>query len=100
MNKGHTDHMATSAVTQEFATLITNAFSIVAALAWSEAIRNLLQTNLLEDHPLVGPLVFAVMVTMLTYLVSTTIGKKGKQPCTALCTPAPSATQRPTQRSA
>ena len=87
----------TTAVTQEFATLITNAFSLVAALAWSDAIKALLQTDILEKYPLVGPLAFAVAVTMLAYAVSTTIGKRGKQPCTALCTPAPD-TQRPTAR--
>ena len=88
--------MATD-VTQEIATLVTNAFSLVAALAWSDAIKALLKTNMLEKYPVVGPVAFAVAVSVLAYVVSTTVGKRGKQQCTTLCTPAP-ATQRPTAR--
>lgn len=89
--------MATD-VTQEIATLFTNAFSLVAALAWSDAIKAMLKTELLVKYPVVGPVAFAVVVTVLAYAVSTTIGKRGKQPCTTICTPPPT-TQRPTASS-
>jgi hypothetical protein len=68
------------------ATLVTNAFSLVAALAWSDAIQRILkQVDYLHRSPIVGPLAYALMVSVLAYFVTTTVGKLAKAPCTSLC---------------
>jgi hypothetical protein len=77
------------AITQEFATMIVAAFGLVAALAWSDAIKAALATDLYKAAPVLGPLLFACIVTLLAWLVSTTLGSVARKPCTELCTPPP-----------
>lgn len=79
-----------SAVSQQFSTLIANAFGIVAALAWSDAINTALSKfKVFRDMPILGPFVFAAVVTLLAYLVGRALSDKVAQPCTRLCPPDP-----------
>lgn len=81
------------AVTQEFATLITNAVSLVSALAWSEAMKTILQNNtMFQGNRYIGPIVYAICVTLLAFVVSRTLGKKAKPACTSICPPKPTPT--------
>lgn len=82
-----------SAVTQEFAFLITNSISLVAAFAWNDAFKQILKADLLESWPVSGAFVYAVAVTLLAYVVSRTIGSYAKKACTEICTAPP--TSRP-----
>lgn len=77
------------ALTQEFATMIVTAFGLVAALAWSDAIKAALSTDLYKAAPVLGPLLFACIVTLLAWVVSTSLGSVARKPCTELCTPPP-----------
>ncbi|MBW3003828.1 hypothetical protein KY337_04650 [Candidatus Woesearchaeota archaeon] len=56
----------------KFASLITAAFGLVAALAWNDAIK-LFMTNLGLDK--YGPLFYAIIVTLLAVLFTLWIGK-------------------------
>ena len=85
-----------SNVTQEFATMIVNGFSLVAALAWTDAIKTVLQRqNLFDAHPLAGPVVFAIVVTILAFIMSKVLIKVIKPTCMTLCAPQVTPTTRP-----
>jgi formate/nitrite transporter FocA (FNT family) len=51
-------------------TLILGGFGVVAALAWNEAIKTLLDTLLPRSSALVGKFVYAIVVTIVTVLIS------------------------------
>lgn len=73
-------------VSAQFATLITNAFGLVAALAWSDAIKKLFERGgPMAGMPYTGPFTYAILVTLLAYGVSVTLGKLVKSECTKLC---------------
>jgi len=75
-----------SNVEQTFASFITQGFSLVAALAWSDAIRTVLQIDFFKAHPLAGPIAYACVVTLLAYVLSRILAPIAK---------APDATQKP-----
>ena len=50
---------------ETFATLITSAFGLVAALAWNETIKALISEFITRGSGLWGYLVYAVVVTLL-----------------------------------
>ena len=59
-------------LTEKFATLITGAFGLVAALAWNSAIQ-----KWFEAHPLFaagGPWLYALFVTIIAVLATWWIG--------------------------
>lgn len=82
-------------VSQHFITLFSNAVGIVAALAWADALSGFLQSfAVARKHPLVGPFVYAALITLLAWLVAHTLGGYVKQACTQLCA-TPDATPTP-----
>lgn len=81
-------------ISQQFATLITNAAGIVAALAWSDALTAVFQRlRIFKSNPLLGPFVYAAILTLAAYALSRALSGLAKQPCTRLC--APEATRAP-----
>lgn len=78
--------MATLDVSREFATLLNNAFGIVAALAWSDALKGAFtKLEVFKTWPFVGPFVFAGVITLMAYAASRALSKLTKKPCTTLC---------------
>lgn len=80
----------TQTISEEFSTLVTNAFALMAALSWSEAVKSLFANKgLLAGLPVSkwGPLFFAVLTTCLALMVASTIGKYKKEECTKICPP-------------
>lgn len=85
-------------IQQQFATLISNAFAIVAALAWSDALRAMFDhLELFKGHAVVGGFVMAALITLAAFMAGRALGKYAKQPCTRLCdAPTTSPTWPPT----
>jgi hypothetical protein len=83
---------------REFATLITNAFGLIAALAWSDAIKAIFdKLAKFKYWPFSGPVMFAVLITVLAYVATVTVGRLSKDSCTKMCAPDdPQATLAPT----
>ena len=76
----------TTEVSQQFSMLISNAFGIVAALAWSDAINGSMQKlQVFKTNPLLGPFVYAAVITLLAYVAGRALSGYLKQPCTQLC---------------
>lgn len=76
----------TTEVSQQFSTLIANAFGIVAALAWSDALNGFFQKiKLFNASPKLGPFVFAAAITLVAYLVGKALSRYVNAPCTRLC---------------
>jgi hypothetical protein len=68
--------------------LLTNAFGLVTALAWSDAVKSLFAENgVLRVATNFGPWVYAVGLTCLVYLLTqmTFFAKYAKPTCTSLC---------------
>ncbi len=61
------------------AALITAAFGLVAALAWNETIKSIINTYLSSDNTVWGNLVYAIVVTIIavaaTMLIARALGK-------------------------
>jgi hypothetical protein len=86
----------TNEVSQQFTTLIVNAFSLVAALAWSEALSGAFEKiPFFKSVPTWGPFMYAGLVTLAAYFVAKSLSGYVKTPCTTLCTPPPTATATP-----
>ena len=78
--------MAGYEVSREFATMLTSAFGIVAALAWSDAVKGGFdRIGAFKGWPLLGPFAFASLVTMGAYVASLLMAKFVKEQCTKLC---------------
>ncbi len=64
---------------ETFASLITAAFGLVAALAWNEAIKAAIAEVFPEDGEIWGMLVYAVVVTVIavamTLIISRSLSK-------------------------
>ena len=73
-------------VSREFATLLTSAFGIVAALAWSDAVKGAFDRfAAFKNWPVIGPFVFAVVVTVAAYVIGMLTSSLVKEQCTKLC---------------
>lgn len=73
-------------MSQHFVTFFTNAFGFVAALAWADALTTLFQSlSISKNHPLLGPFIYAGLITLLAYVVGRALGEYIQQPCTRLC---------------
>lgn len=88
-----------SQVSQQFSTLIVNAFSLVAALAWSDALNAALaRAKVFNGMPMVGPFLYAAGVTLLAYGIGRALAGQVAQPCTRLCASPPTATPAAQQK--
>ena len=61
------------------AALITAAFGLVAALAWNETIKSIIEVCFSSDDTIWGNLIYAIIVTIIavaaTMLIARSIGK-------------------------
>ncbi len=60
---------------ETFASLITAAFGLVAALAWNEAIKQAVAVVFKSENDLVGLTVYAVIVTILAVIMTLLIAR-------------------------
>ena len=60
---------------ETFASLITAAFGLVAALAWNEAIKQAVLEVFGSDNSLAGLVVYAVIVTVLAVIMTLLIAR-------------------------
>lgn len=65
----------TSAIQQRITTLILAGFSLVAALAWNEAIRSLFQVFFEDKGGLIGKFSYAIVVTIIVVIISIRLQK-------------------------
>lgn len=56
-------------------TLLASAFGLVAALAWNELVKELINQYIAPGQTLVSKLIYAVVVTLLAVLISFQLGK-------------------------
>lgn len=72
--------------------LMAQAFSIVTALAWSDAVKSLFADNgVLHVAMRFGPWVYAIVLTLAVFFITqlTFFSKYAKPPCTNLCSVPP-----------
>ncbi|BAW31179.1 MAG TPA: DUF5654 family protein [Methanothermobacter sp.] len=62
-------------VIKTMATLITTAFGLIAALAWNEAIKALIQLFFKAGNALTGLFVYAIIVTILAVIATIIIAR-------------------------
>ncbi len=55
---------------EKFAALITGAFALLAALAWNDAIKTLINTYVSKGDDVLSLFIYAVIITILAVLVS------------------------------
>lgn len=60
---------------ETFASLITAAFGLVAALAWNEAIKQVVAAVFSSSDDLVGLCVYAIIVTVLAVIMTMLIAR-------------------------
>jgi hypothetical protein len=73
-----TDSDRTDAYIDKFATLITSAFALIAALAWNETIKALVAAIFPEEarkQTLAVMFIYAIFVTILAVFLTYNIGK-------------------------
>jgi len=56
-------------------TLILGGFGLVAALAWNEAIKSLVETFFQKNSELMGKFIYAIIVTVVVVIVSMRLKK-------------------------
>lgn len=62
-----------------FASLITAAFGLVAALAWNETIKGVINVIFESPDNLLGNFVYAILVTTLAVVMSVLIARSAKK---------------------
>ncbi|MDP3065667.1 MAG: DUF5654 family protein [Methanobacteriaceae archaeon] len=68
-------------VMQTIATLMTTAFGLIAALAWNEAIKEIIKQMLPTGSGITGLLVYALIITIIAVIATIIIGRAlGKPP--------------------
>lgn len=73
-------------VSREVATLLTNAFGLVAALAWSDALKGAFaRIQAFKTWPVIGPFLLAAVITLGAYFASVLTSRIVKPQCTRLC---------------
>ena len=60
---------------ETFASLITAAFGLVAALAWNEAIKQMVAVVFNSSDDLIGLCVYAIIVTVLAVIMTMLIAR-------------------------
>jgi hypothetical protein len=63
------------AVIQSMITLAGAAFGLVCALAWNDAIKSTMKTILGEDDSLAGLYTYAILATVLAFIVLLALGR-------------------------
>ncbi|MGE0014814.1 MAG: DUF5654 family protein [Candidatus Methanomethylophilaceae archaeon] len=66
-------------VLETFATLITAAFGLVAALAWNEAIKKAIASVFSSDGELIGLFIYAIVVTSVAIIFTILIANSLKK---------------------
>ena len=70
-------------VLETVAALMTAAFGLIAALAWNEAIRTLINEYLSKDSEIIGLFIYAIIVTIIaviaTVIIARSLGKLKRQ---------------------
>ncbi|HNR26356.1 MAG TPA: DUF5654 family protein [Methanobacteriaceae archaeon] len=68
-------------VKQTIATLMTTAFGLIAALAWNEAIKAIINEFFAKGEGVTGLLIYAILITIIAVVASLIIGwALGKPP--------------------
>ncbi len=69
-------HEAKDAVKDKILTGVMMAFSVVAALAWNDAIQSLLKVILPENSGgIIGKFIYALIITAVVAIISLRLGK-------------------------
>lgn len=55
---------------EKFAALITGAFALLAALAWNDAIKSLINTYISKGDDVLSLFIYAIIVTILAVVIS------------------------------
>lgn len=53
---------------ERFATLVTGAFTFVAALAWNEAVQNIIKEYIAPGKTILSQIIYAVIITMVAII--------------------------------
>ena len=61
------------------ATLLNGAFALIAALAWNEAVKALIETYMPTASGIVSKFGYAVIITLLVVIISTRLSKIQKR---------------------
>lgn len=62
-------------VSETIATLMTTAFGLIAALAWNEAIKVIIELYLPSGEGVIGLLVYAILITIIAVVATLIIAK-------------------------
>jgi hypothetical protein len=62
-------------VSETIATLMTTAFGLIAALAWNEAIKAIIDLYLPSGEGITGLLVYAILITIIAVVATLIIAK-------------------------
>lgn len=62
-------------ITEKFATLITGALGLIAALAWNSAVQGIFKQIFGEQSSIPAMLTYAILVTIIAVLATLWIGK-------------------------
>ena len=62
-------------ILEKLASLITAGFGLVAALAWNEAIKELISVILPQPSMLLGKIIYASIVTILVVFITIKLGR-------------------------
>jgi len=62
-------------ILEKLASLITAGFGLVAALAWNEAIKELISVILPQPSMLLGKIIYAGIVTILVVFITIKLGR-------------------------
>jgi hypothetical protein len=62
-------------VIEKFATLITGAFGLIAALAWNSAIQGIFKQIFGEQSSITAMLTYAILVTIIAVFATLWIGR-------------------------
>lgn len=74
-----------SQMSQAFASLIIASMGFMAALAWNDAAKNVFEHSALKKFTRFGPIAYAVIATIVAFLVSKALSKYSAPVCTVLC---------------
>jgi hypothetical protein len=92
MSEGKQRYEKLDAASRKMFELLTQAFSIVTALAWSDAVKSLFADNgVFHVAMRFGPWVYAIVLTLVVFFITqmTFFSKYAKAPCINTCSTPP-----------